>query len=36
MALTELGERDDARQHWNTYLRLDPQGPWAEVAKRHL
>jgi Tfp pilus assembly protein PilF len=36
MALTELGERDNAKEHWHTYLKLDPHSPWAEVARRHL
>ena len=22
--------------HWETYLELDPSGPWAEIARRHL
>lgn len=36
MALEELGRAADARPHWETYLRLDPDGPWAEIARRHL
>jgi tetratricopeptide (TPR) repeat protein len=36
MALEELGRGPDARPHWEAYLRLDPSGPWAEVARRHL
>jgi tetratricopeptide (TPR) repeat protein len=36
MALEESGERDSARTHWQTYLQLEPQGAWAEVARRHL
>jgi DNA-binding transcriptional MerR regulator len=36
MALEELGRFDAARTHWDSYLRLDPSGPWAEVARRHL
>ncbi len=36
MALEELGRPTEARAHWEAYLRLDPAGPWAEVARRHL
>lgn len=36
MALEELGRRDEARPHWVTYLDLDPEGPWAEIARKHL
>lgn len=36
MALEEVGEVTAARDHWSTYLRLEPSGPWAEVARRHL
>jgi DNA-binding transcriptional MerR regulator len=36
MALEELGRSADARKHWRAYLALDPTGPWAEVARRHL
>lgn len=36
MALEELARGADARPHWKTYLELDPQGPWAEIARRHL
>ncbi|MDQ3032127.1 MAG: tetratricopeptide repeat protein [Myxococcota bacterium] len=36
MALEEIGRSREARVHWETYLRLDPSGPWAEIAKRHL
>ncbi len=25
-----------ARTHWQTYLRLDPVGPWADYARRRL
>ncbi|HJL20225.1 MAG TPA: tetratricopeptide repeat protein [Sandaracinaceae bacterium LLY-WYZ-13_1] len=36
MALEELGRPDDARGHWSAYLELDPEGPWAEIARKHL
>ncbi|UJR78258.1 tetratricopeptide repeat protein [Sandaracinus amylolyticus] len=36
MALEEIGRTREARVHWETYLKLDPSGPWAEIAKRHL
>jgi tetratricopeptide (TPR) repeat protein len=36
MALEEVDRAREARVHWETYLRLDPSGPWAEIAKRHL
>jgi tetratricopeptide (TPR) repeat protein len=36
MALEEIGRGREARVHWETYLKLDPSGPWAEIAKRHL
>ncbi len=36
MAYEELGRPDSARGHWRTYLKLDPSGPWAEIARRHL
>lgn len=36
MALEETGRVDEARGHWSMYLRLDPDGPWAEIARRHL
>jgi hypothetical protein len=22
--------------HWETYLKLDPDSPWSEIARRHL
>ena len=36
MALSDLEKHDEARQHWETYLKLDPNSPWAEIARRHL
>lgn len=36
MALEDVGEDDQAKGHWQTYLALDPDSPWAEIARRHL
>ena len=36
MALEELSRSREARVHWETYLKLDPSGPWAEIARRHM
>ncbi len=36
MALEEAGQRSAARRHWRVYLQLEPDGAWAEVARRHL
>jgi tetratricopeptide (TPR) repeat protein len=36
MALGDLGRREEARRHWATYLELDPESPWAEVARREI
>ena len=36
MALEEVGRGREAKIHWETYLKLDPSGPWAEIARRHL
>ena len=36
MALESLGEGARAKPHWRTYLELDPDGPWAEIAEKHL
>lgn len=36
MALEELSRSREARVHWETYLKLDPSGPWAEIARRHI
>lgn len=32
----KLGLRRKGGGHWRRYLQLDPEGPWAEVAHRHL
>lgn len=34
--LEELGRMGAAKEHWRVYLSLDPEGAWAEVARRHL
>lgn len=36
MAYHELGRSEDAEPHWTSYLRLEPNSPWADVARRHL
>jgi len=36
MALEEVGQRVTAKRHWHVYLQLEPEGAWAEVARRHL
>lgn len=36
MALEDVAQRGAAKKHWQIYLQLEPQGPWAEVARRHL
>ncbi len=36
MALESLGDGAAAKPHWKTYLELDPDGPWAEIAEKHL
>lgn len=36
MALEEAGQRASAKRHWRIYLQLEPDGAWAEVARRHL
>jgi predicted TPR repeat methyltransferase len=30
------GEPLKAVSHWKTYLKLDPSGQWAEIARRQL
>ena len=32
----KLGLRRTARMHWRRYLQLEPKGPWAEVARKHM
>ena len=36
LAYEEAGRRADAPPHWARYLALDPEGPWAAIAQRHL
>jgi tetratricopeptide (TPR) repeat protein len=36
MALCDAGRHPEAREHWNSYLDLDPTSTWAEIARRHL
>ena len=36
MALDEAGERAAALRHWERYLGLEPEGSWADIAKKHL
>jgi DNA-binding transcriptional MerR regulator len=36
MALEELGRGREAKTHWESYLSLEPVGPWADIAKKHL
>ncbi len=36
MALEDIGKHPAAKKHWQVYLQLEPQGAWAEVARRHL
>lgn len=32
----KLGLRRMARAHWRRYLQLEPAGPWADAARKHL
>ncbi len=34
--LHQLGRTDEAVVHWQTYLKFDTRGPWAENARRRL
>jgi tetratricopeptide (TPR) repeat protein len=36
MAYEQVGEAAQARPHWQTYIGLEPQGTWTEIARRHL
>jgi DNA-binding transcriptional MerR regulator len=36
MAYQETGRPADARPHWQAYVRLEPNSPWSEIARRHL
>jgi hypothetical protein len=35
-ALDEVGRRGEAERHWQTFLHLVPQSPWADDARRRL
>lgn len=32
----KLGLRRTALTHWRRYLQLEPEGPWSDVARKHL
>jgi tetratricopeptide (TPR) repeat protein len=34
--LERTGERHEAREHWEAYLRLDPTSQWADYVRRLL
>jgi tetratricopeptide (TPR) repeat protein len=34
--LEELGRADETEVHWQAFLDLAPESPWAEEARRHL
>ncbi len=36
IVLEELGRAGEAKTHWESYLELDPETSWAEIARRHL
>jgi tetratricopeptide (TPR) repeat protein len=36
MAYEQVGDAAQARPHWQTYIGLEPQGTWTEIARRHL
>ena len=36
MALEERGDVRAAKPHWEHYLALEPDGPWADIAAKHL
>jgi DNA-binding transcriptional MerR regulator len=36
MAYEQVGETSKARPYWKSYIQLEPQGTWTEIAKRHL
>lgn len=36
LSLEMLGAYEEASREWRAYLELNPQGNWAEVARRHL
>jgi len=36
MTLEDLHRAQEAQRHWRAYVDLDPNGPWADIAARHL
>lgn len=36
MAFEQVGRKTDAKPYWRDYIRLEPQGTWTEIARRHL
>ena len=34
--LEQLGEKENAADHWRRYLDFDQRGPWAEIARERL
>ena len=36
MAYEQVGRTSDAKPYWRNYIRLEPQGTWTEIARRHL
>ena len=36
MAYEQVGDTGKARPYWKSYIALEPQGTWTEIAKRHL
>ena len=36
MAYEQVGRTGDAKPYWRNYIRLEPQGTWTEIARRHL
>lgn len=36
MAHESVGQSERAAPHWKRYLALEPEGPWSEIARRHL
>jgi tetratricopeptide (TPR) repeat protein len=36
MAYEQVGDAEKARPHWKTYISLEPEGTWTEIARRHL
>ncbi len=36
LALEQLGEPAEAREHWQRFLELAPESPWAETARQRV